>query len=98
MSDAFQEDLCKELEAEALKQQAVDRATLAQADKALASLNRELDTAKQLLRECADDLACYIEHEYAATHEYPSQKRRYERDMELPRQAYKFLGIEDDGK
>ena len=32
-------------------------------------------------RECADALESEVEHYYALTKDYPSEKRRYERDM-----------------
>ena len=32
-------------------------------------------------RECADALESEVEHHYALTKDYPSEKRRYERDM-----------------
>jgi hypothetical protein len=41
-----------------------------------------LAEAMVFLRECAEDLEAYVEAEYAGTqNKYPSQKRRYERDM-----------------
>lgn len=61
---------------------------------------RERVTALEaLLRECADDLSSWIDQAYPKnTMHYPSQKRRYERDMELVRRVWKLLGMEDDRK
>jgi hypothetical protein len=42
---------------------------------------------RALLTECADELAEWVEHHYAATKDHPSEARRYERDMEPVRRA-----------
>ena len=65
-------------------------------------LRKERDKNEQLralLKECAEDLESWIEQAYPKnTLHYQGQKRRYERDMELPRRAYRLLGLEDDHK
>jgi hypothetical protein len=43
------------------------------------------------LRECSDDLAAHIEHYYAATLDYPSQKRKYDADMKAVIEARQLL-------
>jgi hypothetical protein len=42
----------------------------------------EIERLRASLRECADDLAAEIEYHYAGTKDYPSEKRRYERDIQ----------------
>ncbi len=39
------------------------------------------------LQECADDLEQELEHHYAGTKDYPSERRRYERDTAPVRKA-----------
>ncbi len=43
--------------------------------------SEELASLKAALKECADELEQYVEAEYVETKDYPSQRRRYERDM-----------------
>ena len=63
------------------------------------SCEDDLEEAKALLKECADDIISWVDAEYPSNSlHYPNQKRRFKRDMELPERVYKFLGIEDDGK
>ncbi len=44
----------------------------------LYALNAELLAC---LQECADELAAEVEYHYKGTKDYPSEQRRYERDM-----------------
>lgn len=47
---------------------------------------------EELLKECADDLSDSVEHYYEKTKDYPSEKRRYERDIEPVIKARAALG------
>lgn len=48
----------------------------------------ELDRLRVALRDCADDLEAEINAKYqAANRAYPSEERRFQRDMETVRQA-----------
>lgn len=44
-----------------------------------------------LLNECADEIEATVEAQYALSHQYPSEERRYNRDMELVRLTRAFL-------
>ena len=44
------------------------------------------------LKECSEELALMIEHEYRDTLMYPIMKGKYERDMEPVYNARKLLG------
>jgi hypothetical protein len=43
------------------------------------------------LKECSDDLAAHVEYHYSRTLDYPSQKRRYDADMQPVIEARKLL-------
>ena len=43
------------------------------------------------LKECSDDLAAHIDYHYSRTLDYPSQKRRYDNDMQPVIEARKLL-------
>ena len=47
--------------------------------------------ALTLLMDLADDLEASVNGEYQGTLDYPSQKRRYDRDMQPVQRARKFL-------
>jgi hypothetical protein len=47
---------------------------------------------RALVEELADDLQAEIQHTYAGTLDYPSQQRRYNRDMAVVRRAWRALG------
>lgn len=51
----------------------------------------EIERLRAALKECADGLAMYVEHEYANL-DYPSQRRRYKRDIAPVIEARKLLG------
>ena len=44
-------------------------------------------TLLEALKECADDLESEVEHRYKDTKDYPSERRRYERDIAPVRKA-----------
>lgn len=49
----------------------------------LITLNRrDYIQLREALKACADDLEAEVTGKYAGTLDYPSQKRRYDRDME----------------
>ena len=52
--------------------------------------NKKLRAA---LRDCADDLAAELEARYHRTLDYPSQKRKYDRDMAPVLTARALLGV-----
>ncbi len=54
-------------------------------------LQAEIERLRAALKECADDLAAFIEHQYAKTLDYPSQKRHYDRDMTPVIEARRLL-------
>jgi hypothetical protein len=47
----------------------------------------EIEKLRALLKECADELADQVEGQYAKTKDHPAMKRRYDRDMQLVRDA-----------
>ena len=44
-----------------------------------------------LIRELADDLEAWIENYYKLTKDYPSELRRYNRDMDVVHRARKII-------
>ncbi len=48
---------------------------------AIGHLAAAAPTMYEALKECAEDLATLVEAYYAHTKDYPSESRRYERDM-----------------
>lgn len=49
----------------------------------IAALKAENDRLRELLRECSDELEAEVNAHYGGTqHDYPSEKRRYDRDMD----------------
>jgi hypothetical protein len=44
-------------------------------------LRAEIERLREALRECADELEVVVEDRYRDTKGYPSEKRRYERDI-----------------
>jgi hypothetical protein len=52
-----------------------------------------LAEARKVLKECADELAAWVEGHYQLMLNYPSEKRRFERDMEPVRRARAFLSL-----
>lgn len=57
----------------------------------LGRLDNEIERLRVSLRECSDDLATLIDDHYAGTLHYPSQKRRYDRDMDVVLRARAIL-------
>ena len=55
------------------------------------SRNEEIERLRAALRECADDLEAYINAHYGKTLDWPSQQRRYDRDMIPVVEARKLL-------
>lgn len=53
-------------------------------------LRAELAEAREVLRECADDLAAELANRYAGTLDYPSMARKFENDMAPVRRARAF--------
>jgi hypothetical protein len=52
------------------------------------ALLARMEGMRTALKECADDLESLVENQYSDTkHTYPSEKRRYERDIEPVRKA-----------
>jgi hypothetical protein len=49
---------------------------------------------RELLREVTEDLTVYIEAHYARTLDWPSQRLKYERDMDVVHRARAILGDE----
>ena len=56
---------------------------LAQADPVtrLTAAIQRISALEAALKECADDLEASVNAEYRGTLDYPSQKRKYDRDM-----------------
>lgn len=52
----------------------------------------EIARLREALKECADDLEFEIEHTYEGTLQYPSMRRKRERDMAPVDKARKLLG------
>jgi len=50
---------------------------------AYAELEKQLAEARELLTECRIELGCYIDEEWAWRDEYPHQKAKWQRDMEI---------------
>jgi predicted nucleic acid-binding Zn-ribbon protein len=44
-------------------------------------LREALQRLREALRECADELEVVVEDRYKDTKDYPSEKRRYDRDI-----------------
>lgn len=51
----------------------------------------EIDRLRAALKECADDLEASVNAEYRDTLDYPSQKLKYDRDMQPVMSARKLL-------
>ncbi len=51
----------------------------------------ENERLRAALKDCADELEGYVEHHYAKTKDYPSELRRYERDIEPVRKARELI-------
>lgn len=56
-----------------------------------ATLSAKLAVCVEALRECAEDLGQYVESHYEKTKDYPSELRRYERDIEPVKKARAVL-------
>lgn len=52
-----------------------------------AALRAEVERLRELLKECADEAEGWIEDYYKDTKDYPSEMRRYERDIDPIRRA-----------
>ena len=50
-----------------------------------------VEQLRSALRACADDLEASVNAEYRGTLDYPSQKRKYDRDMEPVNRARNLL-------
>lgn len=57
-------------------------------------LSAEIERLRAALTECADDLEASVKAEYQGTLDYPSQRRKFERDMEPVRKARALLGAD----
>jgi hypothetical protein len=44
-------------------------------------LRAEIERLREALRECADELEVVVEDRYRNTKSYPSEKRKYDRDI-----------------
>jgi hypothetical protein len=44
-------------------------------------LRAEIERLREALRECADELEVVVEERYRNTKDYPSEKRKYDRDI-----------------
>ena len=44
-------------------------------------LRAEIERLREALRECADELEVVVEDRYRDTKGYPSEKRKYDRDI-----------------
>ena len=51
----------------------------------------EIERLRAALKECADDLERYVEREHTSTKHYPSELRRYERDIAPVRKARELI-------
>ena len=56
---------------------------------------RKIERLRAALRACADDLEASVNAEYHGTLDYPSQKRKWERDLEPVKRARELLGSAD---
>ena len=54
---------------------------------ALEALQAEQHELRKCLIECSDELESHVEHHYQHTTEYPSERRRYDRDIGPVRRA-----------
>jgi hypothetical protein len=59
---------------------------------------REIELLREALKECSDELAEWVTNHYASSTMYPTQQRRYDRDMEPVLRARALLAMpaEDD--
>jgi|HubBroStandDraft_4_1064222.scaffolds.fasta_scaffold94879_3 hypothetical protein len=57
------------------------------------TLEAQIRELKDALIECANDLEASVKAEYEGTLDYPSQYRKFERDMEPVVKARRLLGI-----
>ena len=57
----------------------------------ITSLQSDLQRTRDALKECADDLAERIAADYKSTTGYPTQRHRYNRDMEIVHYARAIL-------
>jgi len=61
-------------------------------EQAARNFGAEITRLRAALRECADDLETEIKARYPAQVQiYPSEKRRFDRDMEMVRRARELL-------
>ena len=51
----------------------------------------EIERLRAALKECADDLEASVNAEYHGTLDYPSQRRKWERDLQPVAAARKLL-------
>ena len=58
----------------------------------------EIMRLRALLAECADDLESWVEGNYAKTKDYPSEKRRYDRDIQPVLNARAALADQPKGE
>jgi len=54
-------------------------------------LDAFVEQLRSALRDCADDLEASVNAEYRGTLNYPSQKRKYDQDMEPVNRARNLL-------
>ena len=56
--------------------------------------HREIERLRAALRECANDLECELNGRYDQTLDYPSQRAKFDRDMQPVLAARKLLNSE----
>jgi hypothetical protein len=54
---------------------------------------RDISEALEALRECSDELAEWVQEHYRVTLHYPSERRRFDRDMEPVLKARAILAL-----
>ena len=64
---------------------------LRQQTEQLTAMRVRLDEVRPLMEEAVSTLEAIIEHDYPERDKYAEDKRRYERDMELPRAIKSML-------
>lgn len=78
MTDRDLEDAISEIDKYRRKAEEAHAAIIAEREK----LREDIAALREVLTDCADDLAVMLSNYYAASMEYPSQAKKYDRDME----------------
>lgn len=63
-------------------------------DEAYWKLRKENERLRACLKECSDELECYIVHHYDGTLNYPSRKQKFDGEMSVVIEARKLLADE----